>query len=304
MANVKRAWRVLRTAPIWVSFLLSSAHVLADPPASNRGPATKTAADSGAQPDPASPIAPSRAGSEQAAAVAYERALASYSKGDVAAALDSMRQSYQLSKRAELLYNLAQLEEELKACGDARDDYRRYLELVPHGRYREAAERAKERLELECPSSSTVTGPVAIAMPQPATTDDKPKEPPTEPVRASYWTTPRVIGWSAIAAGTLAGAGALYFELAAIQAKQEYKQSVEAEENGGPTSDSTLQDRQHRNEDLALALGITGGALVAGGALVLLLDPGKREPGKRERSASASVYALPGLVGACYAQQF
>ncbi|HEY0463192.1 MAG TPA: hypothetical protein VGC79_03240 [Polyangiaceae bacterium] len=301
MTEVKRASRALRTALLWTSFLLSSGHALADHPGVQREPAATAEADSAAQPSTTAGGAQATQGPEQAAALAYQQALTSYSQGDVAAALNSMRQSYQLSKRAELLYNLAQLEEELNACSDSLEDYRRYLELVPHGRYREAALAARERLEPHCPTPApSPLAAVAVSSEPAAKPEQEAKPSAGESAATSYWTAPRLVGWSAIASGALIGAGALYFELQAVQARRDYQQSVDNEANGGPASDPSLQDRQHHNQNLAIALGVTSAALVAGGALVLLLDPGKQEP----HSRSARVYAAPGLVGAYYTQAF
>jgi hypothetical protein len=301
MPKVKRSSRVLRAASIWAPLLLSSGHALADDTPTRKTQAGKVEANF-AQPGDAAEATVSKSHPEQAAEAAYQKALVSYSQGDVVAALDSMRQSYELSKRAELLYNLAQLEDELKACTDSLQDYRRYLELVPHGRYREAAKRACERLEHECPLPTTAPTPSALVEPKPENTASVPEPKPsdTAPTPPSYWTAPRVIGWSAIGAGALAGVGALYFRLEAGQAKNEFQQSVDNEANGGPMHDTSLQDRQHRNNNLAIAFAVTGGALIAGGALVLLLDPGKHAPATR----SARLYATPGLLGACYMQSF
>jgi tetratricopeptide (TPR) repeat protein len=275
---------------------LSSGHALADDAPAQASQAASAEVNSDAPPDAAA------ASPEQAAAIAYQKALLSYSKGDLAGALDHMRTSYQLSKRAELLYNLAQLEEELKACSDALADYRRYLELVPHGRYRHAAEDARVRLEHECPPLPAASAPpLAIpADPKLTANDAESTQAAAKPEPNPYWTAPRVIGWSAIATGTLAEAGALYFQLEAIQAKNEFQHSVDDAENGGPPADHSLQDRQHHTNHLAIAFAVTGGALIAGGALLLLLDPGNNA----QRSSSARLYAVPGLVGACYAQSF
>jgi hypothetical protein len=293
---------VLRAASIWASLLLSSGHARADDSPTQKLHAAKTNADSSTAPSSATSATPSTASPERAAAIAYQTALECYAKGDLAGALDSMRESYQLSQRAELLYNLAQLEEELKACPDSLADYLRYLELVPRGRYRDSAEQARARLELACPPPAAAPTPATtvVALPDRESNDHRAAEPAASPEQSSYWTAPRAIGWSAIATGTLAGIGALYFQLEAIQAKSEFQQSVDRAQTGGPPPDYSLQDEQHRNNHLAIAFGITGGAMVAGGALLLLLDPGQHE----QRSRSACLYALPGLAFACYAQHF
>jgi hypothetical protein len=62
----------------------------------------------------------------------------------------------------------------------------------------------------------------------------------------------------------------------------------------------SLQEQQHRYNRTAIGLGIASGALIVSGALVLLLDPGQSEP----RARSATLYVVPGLVGASYAQRF
>ncbi|HET7545792.1 MAG TPA: hypothetical protein VFK05_38255 [Polyangiaceae bacterium] len=252
--------------------------------------------------DAAAAAEPAQASPEQLAALAYQKALASYAQGDVPAALNSMRESYRLSQRAELLYNLAQLEDELKSCNDARKDYRQYLELVPHGRYRDSAEQARQRLERECPPPAPEPAAAAptAADPTESASQESSKESAVEAKPTTYWTIPRVVGWSAIAAGTLTGVTALYFQIEAMQAKHEFQQSYDDAVAGGPAVDMSLQDRQHRYNHLAIGFGIAGGAMVAGGALVLLLSPGKT--GLQQRSAN--VYALPGLVGASYAQRF
>jgi len=295
---VKRASRALRTAAIWTTLPLLSGHALAEDSPTQKPQAAKT--DSKPSPSPASTDAatPGNPSPEQAASNAYQKALASYAKGDVTAALNSMQESYELSKRAELLYNLACLEEELKACGEALSHYRRYLELVPQGHYRKSAEQARERLEQQCPEALAPAAAVA------ASAEARPNaEPTTQPsaarAQATYWSPPRIIGWSAIAAGTLSGAGALYFQREAVQAKNEFQQSVDEATSGAPI-DTSLQDRQHRYNHAAIGLGITAGALVASGLFVLLLAPG--EPELTERSASLS--AAPGWLGASYAQRF
>ncbi|HEY1537619.1 MAG TPA: hypothetical protein VGF76_26545, partial [Polyangiaceae bacterium] len=240
--------------------------------------------------------------SDQAAADAYQRALAVYAQGDVKGAFASMRESYRLSKRPELLYNLARLEDELHDCQASLEDYRGYLERVPQGRYRQAAEQAIQNLGRSCPAADSAppTPPQLVepsAVPRAHARADQHRAEPAP--QLSYWTTPRWIGWSAIAAGTLAGVGALYFTLAAIDARDEYRSSFHIQDGIG-YEDSSFQDRQHRDQTLAQALAVTGGALIAGGALVLILDPRKHEPAR----ASALIYIQPSLLGACYSQNF
>jgi len=293
---------VLRSASFWTSLVLSSEHALADDSPMKKVQSASSGADSFVAPDPAIEAEPATSSSEQLAAIAYQKARASYANGDVLGALTSMRESYDLSKRAELLYNLAQLEAELNSCTHALADFRRYLELVPHGLHRESAAQERDRLEQTCPASEpTPTAPAPLsADPEQPTTEAKDQTSAGKPTQSAYWTAPRIVGWSAIGAGTLTGTLAVYFQLQAIHTKEELQKSSDAADAGGPAVDMSLEDRQHNYNRMAIAFGITGGALVASGALVLLLDPGEGA----QRSRSASLYALPGLVGASYTQQF
>jgi hypothetical protein len=306
---VKRASRALCTASIGASFLLPSGRAFAADVAPVPEPPAAQASEPGgnAKTDQAIPAqsesAESASATDQAAEAAYQRALASYAKGDIKGAFDHMQESYRLSKHPELLYNLARLEDDLQHCQASLGDYRRYLERVPQGRYRQAAEQTSAELERRCPSAA----PAAAVPTQPSegsTPSDEQKQ-SVFPQEHSYWTTARWIGWSAIAAGTLAGVGALYFRVAAGSARDSFQQTVDnweqARLNGSKEAlDYRLQDQQHLDMNMALALGVTGGALVAGGLFVLILDPQKRDLTR----ANAQIFIAPGLLGACYSQSF
>jgi hypothetical protein len=250
---------------------------------------------------PRSPPPKSTAGAE----AAYQQAQAKYAKNDVEGALESMRESYRLCQRPELLYNLAMLERELHQCRPALDDYSRYLQHVPQGRYRQTAEQAMGELNSECPAVAAANA----APPPPAPRLTTKSEPPSAPdpsknavsqSNSPYWTAPRVIGWSAVTAGVLAGAGALYFTVAAVSARNDYQRSIEAASQGTGSYDPSLQDKQHRDQTLAQVLAVSGGALVTGGALVLIL--GSKNPAHAE--STTQVQAWPGWLGASYSQRF
>ncbi|MEP7052672.1 MAG: hypothetical protein ABJB12_20050, partial [Pseudomonadota bacterium] len=83
--------------------------------------------------------------------MAYQQAQLKYARHDLVGALESMRESYRLCKRPELLYNLAMLERELHDCSSALADYKSYLQQVPEGRYRDVAEQASVELRQQCP---------------------------------------------------------------------------------------------------------------------------------------------------------
>jgi hypothetical protein len=235
-----------------------------------------------------------------AAEAAFTRAGDQYAKGDLVAAHASMAESYRLSQRPELLYNLAMLERELGQCPQALDHYDKYLQLVPQGRYREAASDARAELSLECPTKSTPIPAAPTLPPAPAptvatvATADQPSPAP----EASYWTVPRVAGWSAIAVGALAGGGTLYFTMAAVSARNDYQRSVDAQVRGGPMRDMSLEARQHRDQNVARVLAVSGSALLAGGVLLLVLSPSTHE------DRTAAIHIEPGSVQACFTQRF
>ena len=274
--TVKRVWHLLLGAPI-------SASLLGSTPAS---------AD-GAPPIAAAAAAPTS--NEVAAAAAYQSALDAYRDGDVAAALSGMRESYRISQRKELLYNVAQLERELGHCQAALSNYRDYLGGASQGKYRLKAEQASLQLEAECPDPAPVSfspppGPPPVLLPKLA----------VEPGPARYWTAPRVLGWSAIAAGAIAGGAAVGFTLSAKSARDAVQASVDRQAMGGPHWDEAAQRDQHRSQTWAQIFGVGAGALVAGGVLLVLLDPGH----EHAQQANLSVSFQPSGAQACYSHTF
>jgi len=271
-----------------LSFAFRSGQALADEPASINGP------DPGAQP----------------AEAAFRQAIAQYTAGNLAGALDSMRQSYRLSQRFELLYNIARIESELGDCAASIADYRSYVDRVPQGRYRDDAERASRELEEHCsvgaPSAAAAKPVVdaAVAAPVVPPVAEPPVAGATESKgsgadagSSSYWTTTRWIGWSLVATSTLAGAGALYFDMAGVDARDKLQDGANRHVAGGPPADLSLRDTQHRDQRWAVALAITGGAALTGGVALILFAP-------KATRATALLRIEPGLFGAQFSQRF
>jgi len=222
-----------------------------------------------------------------------------------------MRESHRLSQRPELLYNIARIEGELGDCKAALADYRQYVRDVPQGRYRSAADQASKELALQCPdavAAPPAAAPAAVVKTEPSTPASKPaveqpKQIPLERAKSApplYWTAQRWIGWSLIAAGTAAGVGAVYFTTQAIDARDSFRVSVEAAERRNGDPDLSLQDRQHRDQHWAQALYAAGGALLAGGVVVLLLAPANAG----DNGSSAAVSLEPGLLAARFTYRF
>lgn len=269
---------------------------MSKPARANEAPAPTTAADA-----------------SQAAATAYRQALELHGRGELKAALTAMQESYRLSGRAELIYNIARLEAELGDCSASLIHYREYLHKVPDGRYRLPAEQASTELAQRCPeqrstSAAPVASPSRLNVVAPASTaTDAPAMPATVAAESarhpraeggSPW-PPRWLGWSAIAAGALAGTGAVYFTLAAADARDQFERSVKTQLEGGKLADFQLQYEQHRHQRWARVLAVTSGALLASGAVIVIWAPTERS-----LDASADIYVQPGLVGARFSRRF
>lgn len=254
----------------------------------------------------AEPVPPSAAGpaaemspsGEDRAAAAFQRSLEAYEARDLPAALAAMRESLRLSGRAELLYNIARIEDELGDCAEASADYREYLSRVPDGRYRAEAERASQDLSQRCPPAAADTAlptplpetaakaaPAAVWTPAPAAPAlEPPRREPASARDQSHW-PPSALGYGAIALGVVAGASSIYFMSKAVDAHDDLKASIRKEVAGGPHADLDLRDEQHRYQTWAQVLAVSGGALVAGGVIIVVLAP-------RKNSQAASVTQL------------
>lgn len=232
-----------------------------------------------------------------------------------------MLESYRLSNRAELLYNIGKIQSELGECALALAAYRGYLEQVPDGRYRVEALQARTQLEAQCPSeapsavaltapaasevSATKASPVAGEQPPmpvaPNEANAEPKQDAPAP-GANRAAMVRWIGWSAIGAGALAGVGSIYFTARAYDAHGRFQDNVDAayQARDGGLIDTTIQDEQHDHQRWAKILGVTGGVLVVGGTLTLIFGPRQPLPA----GARVGLQVLPGSVGATYAATF
>ncbi len=106
----------------------------------------------------------------------------------------------------------------------------------------------------------------------------------TVPVRVDpaphYWTTPRIVGWSAIGAGAVTGALAAYFAVATKSAQDDVEaaalRSIESQTSPTGTRipwDSSGHAREvdgKRDAALAQGFAFTSGALLVGGAALVI----------------------------------
>jgi hypothetical protein len=124
-----------------------------------------------------------------------------------------------------------------------------------------------------------------------------------------YWTTPRVVGWAAIGTGAVAGIVSLYCTVAAKSAQNDVEGLLHAEENQtGPASsripwDASGHAREvdgRRDQALAQGFGVASGALILGGAALVLFGSNKGE----HQAPSVSLAIAPGAAHVGYAKSF
>src|SRR5262249_10889745 len=116
-------------------------------------------------------------------------------------ALAEMKESYRLSSHPELLYNIAKLERELGHCEGSLAAYRRYLKDSRDDEYHTHAVNAERELAKQCGTLRAAQAP-------------------------SYWTTPRILGWSAVGVAAAASGAAIYFKVSADSAASDVEHTV------------------------------------------------------------------------------
>ncbi|HEX4337037.1 MAG TPA: hypothetical protein VH062_14060 [Polyangiaceae bacterium] len=211
---------------------------------------------------------------ESRAETAYDQALAAYAAGEKARALELMSGAYALAPHPELLFNLARLRRELGQCAASLDAYRRYLAGPTDEPSREAATRAARDLDAECG---------------------------TPPPAPSYWTTQRMLGWSLIGGGVVAGTFATYFGVASGAAHTDVERAIsDAASTGRPYQGHSAEQNESRDVALGAAFAATAGTLVVGGVLLLVLG----SHGDTRERPSVALGAGPGSAYLGLSQRF
>jgi hypothetical protein len=122
-----------------------------------------------------------------------------------------------------------------------------------------------------------------------------------------YWTTPRVLGWSAIGAGVAAGVAALYFVDSAHSAQTDVNNALNAEQSAPlparPTWDDSREADGRHAQTLSEVFGVTAGVLVLGGAALAIFTPDHATK-TESPPPSVSLVVLPGIAQLGYAGEF
>ncbi len=248
------------------------------------------------------------------AAALFAEAEAHYVAGDVAGALASMQASYEISKRAELLFNLGELRRELGQCVEARESYTAYLQQVAESPHRERAVRALDILRVECPepvSSPPVSSP-PVAPPPPSSAVSEPVATPAAPVRPiaappatqpESWAPTAIVAWSAIGAAVVTGAGATYFAVKAANDESRLEARIKTlQSEAGEISDAErdLDADGRRAATWAQVLGVGAAGLATLGVSLLVFGPS----GEKQDGAGLAIEAHAGGANAVYVHSF
>ncbi|HWA75913.1 MAG TPA: hypothetical protein VG937_26430 [Polyangiaceae bacterium] len=247
------------------------------------------------------PPATAEADKAARAAQLYRDAEAKYVAGDLTGALAQMQLCYEVSGITELLFNLAQLHQELEQCKPALATYREYLARNAEPSRRDDANRAIAELSRRCPEP-----PSPPAQPAVSPRVEAPKAaapPPVAPIPPRYWTPMRTAGWSSIAGAVLAGSGAAYLAIQAANDEQALEQrlrDLRSSQAGFDEADKQRENAGQRAATWAQVLGVSAAALTTVGVTLLVIAA----PEQEAQSSALSLEFGSGSLSARYSRAF
>ena len=122
-----------------------------------------------------------------------------------------------------------------------------------------------------------------------------------------YWSTPRVVGWTAVGTGALAGVATVYFTLAAKSAQSDVESALNAEKAAPANaripwdaSGHTREEDGRRAQALAQGFGIASAALLIGGSALVIFGTDKKD----HEAPSLALGASAGAAHIQYATAF
>jgi hypothetical protein len=146
-------------------------------------------------------------------------------------------------------------------------------------------------IDVAAPVQLPPPGPRAAALPQQ----------PAPLAEHRYWTVPHAVGWAAIGAGAASGVTALYFVFVAKSAQTDVENALRADATqSGPASSRVTWDSSGHGRELdgqhaqalAQGFGIASGALLLGGAALVIFGKNETEHG----NPSVSLGVGPGVT--------
>jgi hypothetical protein len=188
---------------------------------------------------------------------------------------------------------------EIDVSASARSPWSSHVQLAPEHDQRVVTVPplgALSQASLVAPPAASLTGTASAGVAS---------NPPVPADR--YWTTPRIAGWAAVGVGAAAGIGALYFAVSAKSAQNDVQNMLNAEEKEPATQRVPWDLSGHAREvdgrhaqALAQGFGVASGALLVGGAALLIFGTQKKNP----EAPSVSLAIVPGAGQINYAGAF
>lgn len=229
--------------------------------------------------------APARAepaGDDEATSSALvEQAARAYDGNQLDEALRLLGRAYELSPRASILYNQAQVLRAKDDCAGALDAYRRFIETAaPDDANRERAARWRDEMQSCVDRRNPPRPPVKLAAPEPV----RPSSAAGVIVRApelsvhrepapSHRRAMRVTGWALLGVGVVAAGAAVALAWEAHNIQNEVNGGLQPQKDGVlPTWTSALASRANDGQnDANRAWWCAGAAALAGGGSAALL---------------------------------
>lgn len=256
----------------------------------------------------------------------YERATRAYDVGKYAEAIEEYQKAYEIGGDPPMLYNIAQAYRLNDQPGEAVRFYRRYLQRAPQARNREDVERKIADLEKQVeerrkqqaavtpppapapavtsPAPAPIVGPPApgpvAAAPAPSTGDGTVGEITQTPAapEEGMSSTRKILGWSLIGGGVVAGVVSGVFALIAKGKADDVTEASNKMEVFNPD----LQTAGKNASTTAIVCGAVAGGLAVTGAIILLTGGSSSDGGTEAPVSTARARVTPwlgaGLVGA------
>jgi tetratricopeptide (TPR) repeat protein len=245
----------------------------------------------------------------------YERATRAYDVGKYQEAIEEYQKAYEIGGDPPMLYNIAQAYRLNDQPGEAIRFYRRYLQRKPDARNREDVERKVADLEKvvdERKKAAALATPPVVTAPPPTTTPATPPPATSNPpvVVAPPVTPPpgqepqpesrarKIIAWTLMGVGVVAGGGAAY----EAQVAKDKSDKVTAQSRSNPpiAFDPAVEQNGKTANVLAIVLGGVGAAAIITGVVLLITGGSSASPEAATTTARATVtpWVGGGVVGA------
>jgi tetratricopeptide (TPR) repeat protein len=223
----------------------------------------------------------------------FESGAAYLEESDYDNALRAFQKAYDLSKRPEILINIATVQERRSNIDGAIEALQQYLDVAPNGEHAETVRLRMQNLEKRRPQTVEPQQPASAPVPSAAPAPQPDVPAPVVPAEASR--PNRVPAFIALGIGVAAGAGALATGLIAKGKYDDLKDSC---------SPSCTDSQLSSSRSLALTSTILTGVAIAGaGVGITLFIVGKPTESPQaaqtaQASRSARLTLLPTAGGA------